>query len=68
MKELRRFIAAFGSMDLGGHTGVEISIPLDGQGAASLSCGCRSVNGRLSLMAESHDSKKVVIDPEFESP
>lgn len=68
MKELRRFIAAFGSMESGGHTGVEISIPLDGEGTAALSCGCRSVNGRLSLMAESHESKRVTIEPEFESP
>lgn len=69
MKELRRFVNAFGSIDSGGHTGVEISVPLDKEGLLSLSCGCGSVKSRLSLMTSGESrSSTVTIEPAFESP
>lgn len=64
MKELRRFLAAFESLD----QGVEVSIPLDGTGPAILSCGCGSVDARLSLMTETGSGRNVKIEPEAESP
>lgn len=69
MKELRKFLNAFGSVDSGGHTGVEISVPLDNNSLLSLSCGCGSVKARLSLMSNvDNRSQTVVIEPAFESP
>lgn len=69
MKELRKFLNAFDSVDSGGHTGVEISVPLDNEGVLSLSCGCGSVQARLSLMTRPENTRgTVVIEPAFESP